>query len=152
MWLLEGDFWAVFQTHAEVCFAMPIGRESSRNVSAISHAICPQACAALSLSSSCFSVAPALESALVNLKRFDRSNATVGFPSCFVTPHSNHVQSPHLYMNNNAQRALHVSSPPVLHGASGVEEYMLSSNPPNPRTNFRLGDWMCVSPFSHKIT
>ncbi|KAJ7223022.1 hypothetical protein GGX14DRAFT_426572 [Mycena pura] len=113
MWLLEGDFgiWAVFQTHAE-------------------------ACAALSLSSSCFSVAPALESDLepqVNLKRFDRSNAT----------------SPQLYMNNNAQptqRALHVSSPPVLHGASGVsmvpEEYMLSSNPPNPRTNFRLGDWI----------
>ncbi|KAJ7141861.1 hypothetical protein C8R43DRAFT_892362 [Mycena crocata] len=31
-------------------------------------------------------------------------------------------------------------------GAMVSEEYTISSNPPNPRTSFRVGDWMCRSP------
>lgn len=28
--------------------------------------------------------------------------------------------------------------------SQGPSDFMISSNPPNPRTSFRLGDWMCV--------
>ncbi|KAJ6542637.1 hypothetical protein B0H19DRAFT_957221 [Mycena capillaripes] len=106
--------WAVFQTH-------------------------PEACAALSLSSSRMSVAAALESDLepfAKLKRFELfSNAP-----------------PQFYMNPQptSQRGQRVSSvDPMVHGSDGAslvsEEYTISSNPPNPRTSFRLGDWICRS-------
>lgn len=31
---------------------------------------------------------------------------------------------------------------PGIEGGMGGSEYQISSNPPNPRTSFRLGDWM----------
>ncbi|KAF7320916.1 RanBP2-type domain-containing protein [Mycena chlorophos] len=86
-----------------------------------------EACLALSLSAPRFPVAAALEADLTPLKR--------------VLESAPHAISPQLYMNN-----LRVPAPMAAHGASGVsmvpEEYTLSSNPPNPRTNFRLGDWI----------
>nr|GAT60495.1 predicted protein [Mycena chlorophos] len=90
-----------------------------------------EACLALSLSAPRFPVAAALEADLTPLKR--------------VLESAPHAISPQLYMNN-----LRVPAPMAAHGASGVsmvpEEYTLSSNPPNPRTNFRLGDWICRAP------
>ncbi|KAJ7058116.1 hypothetical protein C8F01DRAFT_307703 [Mycena amicta] len=82
-----------------------------------------EACAALSLSAPRFPVAVALDADLSSLRRVD------------IAPNA---ISPQLYMNNR------VPSPMAAYGPSGVaEEYTLSSNPPNPRTNFRLGDWIC---------
>ncbi|KAJ7145865.1 hypothetical protein C8R44DRAFT_723748 [Mycena epipterygia] len=79
-----------------------------------------EAFAALSLSSPSMSVAPALESDLepfAKLKRFEL-----------------------------ASRVLRVSSlDPAPNANASSMEYTISSNPPNPRTSFRLGDWICRS-------
>ncbi|KAF7307695.1 RanBP2-type domain-containing protein [Mycena kentingensis (nom. inval.)] len=86
-----------------------------------------EACAALSLSSPRFHVAAALDADLSALKRVDSSP---------------NPMSPQVYMNN-----LRLPPSVPVHGPSGVsmgpEEYTISSNPPNPRSNFRLGDWIC---------
>ncbi|KAJ7239973.1 hypothetical protein B0H12DRAFT_1024954 [Mycena haematopus] len=113
----DQNVWAVFQTHRE-------------------------ACAALGLSSPRMSVAAALESDLEpfsKLQRFELGNNV----------------APQLYMKQPNQRVPHhVSSletagNAVLPGFGGApmvpEDYTISSNPPNPRTSFRLGDWICRS-------
>ncbi|KAJ7777568.1 hypothetical protein DFH07DRAFT_766325 [Mycena maculata] len=120
MWMLrvpasDHSVWAIFQTHRE-------------------------ACAALSLSSPYMSVATALESDLepfAKLKRFE------------LGPN---VVQPQLYMNPESTQRVPREPSNALVGNTGSfasggasEEYTLSSNPPNPRTSFRLGDWICRS-------
>ncbi|KAJ6476191.1 hypothetical protein C8R45DRAFT_834098, partial [Mycena sanguinolenta] len=110
--------WAAFQTHRE-------------------------ACVALGLSSPRMSVAAALESDLEPLSKLQRLE---------LGPSEN---APQLYMNPQPnQRPSRVSSldtagNAVLHGFGGApmvpEDFTISSNPPNPRTSFRLGDWICRS-------
>ncbi|THU97879.1 hypothetical protein K435DRAFT_50897 [Dendrothele bispora CBS 962.96] len=61
-----------------------------------------------------------------------------------------HLQSPSPSSQSRPHR------PPMLHLATTPADFNLSdgprvshpisSNPPNPRTNFRLGDWICPSP------
>ncbi|KAJ6468976.1 hypothetical protein DFH09DRAFT_1479573 [Mycena vulgaris] len=116
--------WALFHTHRE-------------------------ACAALSLSSTRMSVATALESDLEPFAKLRRFDLALNAP-------------PQLYINPQpTQRMLRVSSldPALtgnasasfaaLHGSAGAttipEDYTISSNPPNPRTTYRLGDWICRS-------
>ncbi|KAJ6570714.1 hypothetical protein B0H10DRAFT_1026126 [Mycena sp. CBHHK59/15] len=87
------------------------------------------------------SVATALEADLepfAKLRRFE-------LPPNAVTPQ-------HFYMNPQlaSSRALHISSFPGLHGIGGAvsltpDDYTISSNPPNPHTSFRMGDWICRS-------
>ncbi|CAK5271778.1 unnamed protein product [Mycena citricolor] len=119
MWVLrvptaDLDVWMVFQTHAE-------------------------ACAALSLSSSRMSVAPALESdlePLSMLKRFELGSNAMPAQVYMSGPQRVIRPSMHVLGGNTADH----------HAASGAstsaEEYTMSSNPPNPRTSFRMGDWI----------
>ncbi|KAJ7468586.1 hypothetical protein FB451DRAFT_1039368 [Mycena latifolia] len=116
--------WAVFHTHRE-------------------------AYAALSLSSTRMSVAPALESELepfAKLKRFELPvNAP---PNVYINPEPTQrvqrVSSLDLALATNASASF--AALPGSPGATTVsEDYTLSSNPPNPRTSFRLGDWICRS-------
>ncbi|KAJ7353544.1 hypothetical protein DFH08DRAFT_988022 [Mycena albidolilacea] len=74
-----------------------------------------EACAALALSSHRMSVAAALESDLEPFSKLQRFELNAGTPQLYMNP----------------QRV--------------PEEYTISSNPPNPRTSFRLGDWICRS-------
>ncbi|KAJ7656684.1 hypothetical protein B0H17DRAFT_1146069 [Mycena rosella] len=129
MWVLRvpaADFsvWAVFHTHRE-------------------------ACAALSLSSTRMSVATALESELepfTKLKRFELPSNAVP-PQLYINP------QPTLRIARvsplDPAPAANASSFADLHGFAGAtivpEDYTISSNPPNPPTSFRLGDWICRS-------
>ncbi|KAF8183878.1 hypothetical protein K438DRAFT_1599206 [Mycena galopus ATCC 62051] len=112
----DHSVWAVFQTHRE-------------------------ACAALGLSSPRMSVAAALESDLEpfsKLQRFENNAA----PQLYMNPQPNE-RVPHRVSS------LDLAANAVLHDFGGAtmvpEDYTISSNPPNPRTSFRLGDWICRS-------
>ncbi|KAK7055171.1 RanBP2-type domain-containing protein [Favolaschia claudopus] len=88
------------------------------------------ACAALALSSPRMAVAAALESDLdpFNLQRLDA-----------VLPQ---LTPQRAFSLDSATSALQGYVGPPAPIVPEVE-YTLSSNPPNPRTSFRLGDWIC---------
>ncbi|KAJ6482865.1 hypothetical protein C8R47DRAFT_574852 [Mycena vitilis] len=96
-----------------------------------------EACAALSLSSHRMSVSTALESDLEPFSKLKR----------FQLPLN--ALPPQLYLNPTNQRTQR--DPTLIVGASSSrtsmvpEEYTISSNPPNPRTSWRMGDWYCPS-------
>ncbi|GLB44115.1 putative zinc finger domain containing protein [Lyophyllum shimeji] len=126
MWTLRDEYrehrpaevWAVFGTHEE-------------------------AAAALSLSSPALSVATALESDLEPFHKLRRFVLTAPAP---VSRPSTATSHPLLRVSSSNSD---LRSPRASHDrASGMDrtEYTISSNPPNPRTNFRLGDWICSSP------
>ncbi|RDB23512.1 hypothetical protein Hypma_009234 [Hypsizygus marmoreus] len=129
MWTLREEYgglprpdsvWAVYKTHEE-------------------------AATALALSGPVLSVTTALESDLEpfhKLRRFvltssppishaSRSSATVSLPQLRVSSSHPDLQASRIVSDRIS----------MDHG-----DYTLSSNPPNPRTSFRLGDWICSSP------
>ncbi|KAF8235051.1 hypothetical protein L208DRAFT_1258620 [Tricholoma matsutake] len=86
-----------------------------------------EASAALSLSGPVLSVAPALESDLEPFHKLRR-----------FAPLPTRSQRPQLRISSSYSD-LPVATPVSV-------DYPISSNPPNPRTSFRLGDWICSSP------
>ncbi|KAF8151194.1 hypothetical protein BJ912DRAFT_869510 [Pholiota molesta] len=122
--------WAVFRTHEE-------------------------ACAALALSGRAMSVATALESDLEPFHKLHRVLLTTVYFASVTYPHSahSHPQAPTPTLPPPRHLALDLPPPspsrsrmPELTVAPPMGEYTLSSNPPNPKTSFRLGDWICPSP------
>ncbi|KAK7029813.1 RanBP2-type domain-containing protein [Favolaschia claudopus] len=89
-----------------------------------------EACAALALSSPRMAVAAALESDLdpFNLQRLDA-----------VLPQLTPQRAFSLDSATSALQGFVGPPAPIVPEV----EYTLSSNPPNPRTSFRLGDWIC---------
>ncbi|KAI8972624.1 hypothetical protein BD414DRAFT_540266 [Trametes punicea] len=129
-----GGIWAVFSSH-----------EDAR--------------AALNLGCDIFSVSPALESDLVSLpvlERFDMEHLDRHAPQ----RHPNNYLSPLTIQDLSATQDIYstggLRSPfgsrpsgqaslvdPLSNGAP---PFTISSNPPNPKTSFRAGDWMCSAP------
>ncbi|TFK37678.1 hypothetical protein BDQ12DRAFT_152220 [Crucibulum laeve] len=133
MWELREEYsdpncdsiWAVFKTHEE-------------------------ACAALTLSGPAMSVTTALESDLEpfrKLKRFvPRSMAPTPSTSTLSSRPPLDLHHPQMLRASSSYSDLHrppSASPNHLASKNG---YTISTNPPNPRTSFRLGDWICTSP------
>ncbi|KAF8797750.1 hypothetical protein BYT27DRAFT_7124896 [Phlegmacium glaucopus] len=116
--------WAVFRTHEEASFA-------------------------LSLSSRAISVTTALESDLEpfhKLQRFALKNTTPASTAPILPLHPTFFVSPPLRVSSS-QSDLHTFKSSMSEiDSSRLTEYTLSSNPPNPKTCFRLGDWICNSP------
>ncbi|KAF9480307.1 hypothetical protein BDN70DRAFT_623129 [Pholiota conissans] len=85
-----------------------------------------EACAALDLSGRAMSVATALESDLEPFHKLHRV----------------------LLLTPAPLRSLPPPPPPPMPMPDLLlpTEYTLSTNPPNPKTSFRLGDWICPSP------
>ncbi|KAK0463190.1 uncharacterized protein EV420DRAFT_1523203 [Desarmillaria tabescens] len=86
-----------------------------------------EACTALSLSSAALIVAPALDLDLEpfhKLQRFD-------------------IQTQALVVSDSPPPPSTMLEPVYI---ASRNDYTLSSNPPNPRTSFRLGDWICSTP------
>ncbi|TDL26813.1 hypothetical protein BD410DRAFT_470620 [Rickenella mellea] len=128
----EDSLWAVFRTHEE-------------------------ACSALSLSGAPLSVATALEVELEpfsKLRKYELRNPQPA--SCLTdsyrgtllppSPTSPYTPSPQL---PSATPAMSQVSPVSFDfgnaNNSAQAGYSLSSNPPNPKSYFRLGDWICTS-------
>ncbi|KAF9460473.1 hypothetical protein BDZ94DRAFT_1265986 [Collybia nuda] len=129
MWTLRDEYsgsrcnsvWAVYRTHEE-------------------------ASAALALSGPTMSVTTALESDLEpfhKLRRFILNppvqSASSHVLRSFSTTVSDHVSLSYPNLQDNRP----VSDPPP---GMDVGDYTISTNPPNPRTSFRQGDWICSSP------
>ncbi|KAI6161563.1 hypothetical protein EDD17DRAFT_1481208 [Pisolithus thermaeus] len=114
------DSWVVFRTHDE-------------------------ARAFLSLSYPSIVILPALESDLELLERFWRTD--IDHKVVILDSYRDHqlrmsLSTPDLHRRATlAQPASPAFSLPVTH----AEDFTLSSNPPNPRTTFRSGDWICSS-------
>ncbi|KAH7924452.1 hypothetical protein BV22DRAFT_1047468 [Leucogyrophana mollusca] len=117
------DIWAVFRSHEE-------------------------ACAALSLSRPSITVAPALESDLESFEKLRR----LDFPSKFPSPPHSLPGGQHILRMSLSTPDLHrraqVGASHLAQGSPNQQndDFVISSNPPNPRTTFRLGDWICNSP------
>ncbi|KAG6853862.1 hypothetical protein C0991_000623 [Blastosporella zonata] len=109
------SIWAVFKTHEE-------------------------AASALSLSSPAMSVTTALESDLEpfhKLRRFALDPPPPPTPTRLPAPASHQLRV------SSSQSDLRRPRPAFDHSSSmDSGDYTLSSNPPNPRTSFRLGDWI----------
>ncbi|EIW56565.1 uncharacterized protein TRAVEDRAFT_30050 [Trametes versicolor FP-101664 SS1] len=123
---LSGGIWAVFSTH-----------EDAR--------------AALNLGCDIFSVSPALESDLAmhpSLRRLNFDHAEREVPprlaGGFLPPLTIPDTSRDIYSTGGPRSPFH-NAPP---GPNMYNEppYTISSNPPNPKTSFRAGDWMCSAP------
>lgn len=123
MWTAKGradrdESWVVFKTHDE-------------------------ARAFLSLSYPSITILPAIEADLELLERFWRADIAHK-----LDVHRDHQLRMSLSTPDLHRRATLAQSPssafnlPVTH----AEDFTLSSNPPNPRTSFRSGDWICSSP------
>ncbi|KAJ3752771.1 hypothetical protein EV360DRAFT_7163, partial [Lentinula raphanica] len=131
----EHGLWAVFKSHEE-------------------------ACAVLSLPPTLMNIAPALESDLEpfnKLTRFEFRLPLVSALCLYVTAVLK--QSLNLKPANQlsqpgplSSQMLHLQeshpqlSPTSHEDSSRGVSFTLSSNPPNPRSIFRLGDWICNSP------
>ncbi|KAI6017044.1 hypothetical protein EDC04DRAFT_2746344 [Pisolithus marmoratus] len=112
------DSWVVFRTHDE-------------------------ARAFLSLSYPSIAILPALEADLQLLERFWRANAGHKLYSYRDHQLRMSLSTPDLHRRATlAQSSPSAFNVPVTH----AEDFTLSSNPPNPRTTFRSGDWICSSP------
>ncbi|KAG2152810.1 hypothetical protein DEU56DRAFT_776264 [Suillus clintonianus] len=92
------------------------------------------ACTTLSLSHPSITITPALESDLEPFDRLRRVDSVLKNSSAISYP---------------AGLRMSLSTPDlhkyVQYGAPH-DDFVISSNPPNPRTTFRLGDWICNSP------
>ncbi|KIK54597.1 hypothetical protein GYMLUDRAFT_76935 [Collybiopsis luxurians FD-317 M1] len=93
-----------------------------------------QACAILSLPITAMSIAPALESDLEPFSKLDRFHLSAAAAINPPPPHQTASFPP-------SHRSQMLAGP-----SQDTGSFPLSSNPPNPRSNFRLGDWICSSP------
>ncbi|KAF9054179.1 hypothetical protein BJ165DRAFT_1399454 [Panaeolus papilionaceus] len=100
-----------------------------------------EARAALEISGRAISVTTALESDLEPFHKLQRFTLAI-VPKLFFPP--SHPDSTTINLppprDLNTTAMLDISSPYL------PTEYTLSTNPPNPKTTFRLGDWICPSP------
>lgn len=116
---------------------------SRSDIYGFNHCFCSQARAFLSLSYPSITVLPALEADLELLERFWRTD--IGHKVDSYRDHQLRMSlsTPDLHRRATlAQPSSSAFSLPVTH----AEDFTLSSNPPNPRTTFRSGDWICSSP------
>ncbi|TBU30892.1 hypothetical protein BD311DRAFT_717443 [Dichomitus squalens] len=108
-----------------------------------------EARAALGLSCDLFTVAPALESEFAFLPATRRIASEPLSPQLRVNTQRASTQPPMIPESHFAG----IHRPPQLRSEStaaqtdsaggGAPTYTISSNPPNPKTSFRLGDWIC---------
>ncbi|KAG0707216.1 hypothetical protein DFH29DRAFT_897550 [Suillus ampliporus] len=126
MWAVNGsvepnDVWAIFQSHED-------------------------ACTTLSLSHPSITIAPALESDLEPFDRLRRVDSVLKTPAISYPAGHNllrmSLSTPDLH------KCVQVGTPAFVRSSMGTQndDFVISSNPPNPRTTFRLGDWICNSP------
>jgi len=112
------DVWAIFQSHED-------------------------ACTALSLSHPSITITPALQSDLEPFDRLRRVDSLFKNSSATSYPAGLRMSlsTPDLH------KCVQFGTPAFPHSI-GVpnDDFVISSNPPNPRTTFRLGDWICNSP------
>ncbi|KAG1875815.1 hypothetical protein F4604DRAFT_1762176 [Suillus subluteus] len=112
------DVWAIFQSHED-------------------------ACTALSLSHPSITITPALQKDLEpfdRLRRVDsllKNSTAISYPTGLRMS----LSTPDLH------KCVQIGTPAFAQtiGAPN-DDFVISSNPPNPRTTFRLGDWICNSP------
>ncbi|KAF8553619.1 hypothetical protein OG21DRAFT_1463816 [Imleria badia] len=102
----------------------------------------------LSLSLPSFTIFPALEADLEPFEKFCRVDVLSRFPSLpVIQPERTHrlrmsISTPDFH------NRIYVGHRGVENTASSVaqtDKFIISSNPPNPRTTFRVGDWICNS-------
>lgn len=112
------DVWAIFQSHED-------------------------ACTTLSLSHPSITITPALQSDLEpvdRLRRVDSSlknSSTISYPAGLRMS----LSTPDLH------KCVQFGTPAFAQTiGTPNDDFVISSNPPNPRTTFRLGDWICNSP------
>lgn len=112
------DVWAIFQSHED-------------------------ACTTLSLSHPSITITPALQSDLEpfdRLRRVDsllKNSSAVSYPTGLRMS----LSTPDLH------KCVQFGTPAFAQTVgTPSDEFVISSNPPNPRTTFRLGDWICNSP------
>ncbi|KAF9219332.1 hypothetical protein BS17DRAFT_717827 [Gyrodon lividus] len=107
------------------------------------------ACAFLSFSLPSFASFPAFEIDLEPLGKLRRVDLVSRFSTPPVIQLGNH--SPQLRMSLSTpdlHKRMHVGQSSVTTQRSSMtqtDDFVISSNPPNPRTTFRLGDWICSS-------
>ncbi|KAI0830201.1 hypothetical protein BC628DRAFT_1416512 [Trametes gibbosa] len=128
---LSGGIWAVFSSH-----------EDAR--------------AALGLACDLFTVSPALESdlamhpALMRLTtdRSERESLPPRHHNGFLPPLGvpDVTQGQDIYSTGGARPSAYARGPSHAPGDANGPLYTISSNPPNPKTSFRAGDWMCSAP------
>ncbi|KAG1728853.1 uncharacterized protein EDB91DRAFT_1160580 [Suillus paluster] len=115
------DVWAMFQSHED-------------------------ACTTLSLSHPSITIVPALESDLEPFDRLRRVDSVFKKP-VFSYPAGHNLLRMSL-STPDLHKCVHVGTPTFVQSSMGSQndDFVISSNPPNPRTTFRLGDWICNSP------
>ncbi|KAI0651260.1 hypothetical protein C8Q79DRAFT_22236 [Trametes meyenii] len=128
---LSAPIWAVFSSHHD-------------------------ARAALALGCDIFSVSPALEAdlaSLPSLKRLHLDHTERDLPPHHANGYLPPITIPDMsstqdiYSTAAGRPSLHTR--PTAHAPlpdHAPAPYTISSNPPNPKTSFRAGDWMCGSP------
>ncbi|KAF8627595.1 hypothetical protein AX17_006167 [Amanita inopinata Kibby_2008] len=123
--LTVDSIWAVFKTHEE-------------------------ALAALSLSGPAMSVTTAVES---DLEPFQKLRRVVLKPTSSLPPiqpiqpiSAHPIQHPTLRVSSSSSDLHDTGRFWADKMTAQKHDYTLSSNPPNPRSSFRIGDWMCTSP------
>lgn len=112
------DVWAIFQSHED-------------------------ACTALSLSHPSITITPALQSDLEPFDRLRRVDSLLKNSSAISYPTGLRMSlsTPDLH------KCVQIGTPAFAQTiGTPNDDFVISSNPPNPRTTFRLGDWICNSP------
>ncbi|KIY69265.1 hypothetical protein CYLTODRAFT_420871 [Cylindrobasidium torrendii FP15055 ss-10] len=123
MWTLRSEHrsntvWAVYKTHDEACRALSLSSLGPH-----------------------LSLAPALEHDLEPFHKLRRVDLSLPDIMHKTQSHVPALQRPNMLQLRPVHIAPSHFQPDVSH-----PEFTLSSNPPNPRTSFRLGDWICSSP------
>lgn len=112
------DVWAIFQSHED-------------------------ACTTLSLSHPSITITPALQSDLEPVDRLRRVDSSLKNSSAISYPAGLRMSlsTPDLH------KCVQFGTPAFAQTiGTPNDDFVISSNPPNPRTTFRLGDWICNSP------
>ncbi|KAG9311017.1 hypothetical protein JVU11DRAFT_8913 [Chiua virens] len=127
MWTLKdlsapNEAWVVFKTHQN-------------------------ACAFLSLSLPSFTIFPALEAELEPFEKLHRIDELSRFPPLPVIQPERKSHKLRMSISTpDLHRRIAVGQPAVeAQPSPHPEKFVISSNPPNPRTTFRVGDWICNS-------
>ncbi|KIJ18204.1 hypothetical protein PAXINDRAFT_167459 [Paxillus involutus ATCC 200175] len=103
------------------------------------------ACAFLSFSLPSYANFPALE---IDLERLRRADLVSRFPTSPAIQFRNHSHQLRMSLSTpDLHNRMHITqSSFTTQTLTQTDDFVLSSNPPNPRTTFRLGDWICSSP------
>ncbi|KAG8215276.1 hypothetical protein J3R82DRAFT_8833 [Butyriboletus roseoflavus] len=104
------------------------------------------ACIFLSLSLPSFAVFPALEADLEPFEKLRRVDVFSRFPSLPVIQPERKSQRLRMSISTpDLHNHIYVGHPGVDTQTSATDKFVISTNPPNPRTTFRAGDWICNS-------